>query len=152
MTDQETKTFRQWLILDWKTGSSRTRKSEPTASDLGANEILAELAVDVVIPKIDVPTLQLTAEVPEPNVYQAELNALDADDLPDWTDAADEAIAQNADRIKSAEPADLNMLAGHITTCAIEEAPGRPPIDVVREYVQSEIADEIGESSGGDGR
>ena len=61
------KTIKGWIVIDWKEGTHRTRKSKP--GSLGTNELLAKL-------------------VPEPQVHAATLEALDDEELPDWTDTA----------------------------------------------------------------
>jgi hypothetical protein len=88
---QREKTITGWLVVDWKGETHRTRKSKPSASELGANELLAELRVNVTVPEVETPTLAVNIDVPKPQVEAAELDALDEDELPDWTDEGDEA-------------------------------------------------------------
>jgi len=46
------KTIKGWIVIDWKEGTHRTRKSKP--GSLGTNELLAKLSIDVEIPDVDV--------------------------------------------------------------------------------------------------
>jgi hypothetical protein len=91
------KTISGWIVVDWKEGSHRIRKSKPDS--LGTNELLAKLSIDVTIPEVDVPELALQIDVPEPQVHAATLEALDEDDLPDWTDTTHGIVADHEDRI-----------------------------------------------------
>lgn len=130
------KTITAWLVVDWRDGSTRTRKSKPKASELGANELLSEVSIDVTVPEIDVPTLKARVDVPEPRVHAAELDALAPEDLPDWTDTADELIEANADRIADGAGRDIiTELVGAV----VLDAPGRPDPDLVREYCRDQI-------------
>jgi hypothetical protein len=133
------KTYKQWLVLDWKTGDSRTRKNKPSSSELKANEILAELKVDVEVPEVDVPTLAVQIDVPEPQVYQATLEAIDDEDLPDWTDAANEILADHRGVITDAyDEAELDGVVDQMATQTLMNAPGRPPVDQVHEYLDAQ--------------
>ena len=163
----ETKTIAGWLIVDWKQGSHRTRQSEPSAAELGANELLADLKVNVTVPEVDVPTLAVDIDVPEPQVYAATLDALDEDDLPDWTDAATDVVTARRDDIQAAAPTGEDQvghwddLLGSLTLQAVQDAPGRPEVNRVREYVDRlarrvleghDPADPATEATGGEGR
>jgi hypothetical protein len=131
------KSYKQWLVIDWKTGDSRTRKSKPSASDLNANELLAELNVNVEVPEIDVPTLAVNIDVPEPQVYQATMDALDADQLPDWTDAAVEAIEDRRGDIQAAEGLEYDEVVDSVVLRTLRDAPGRPPVEQVETFVEA---------------
>lgn len=131
------KQFDQWLVIDWKTGESRTRKSKPSATNLSANELLAELKIGVEVPEVTVPTLGVEIDVPEPQVYQSNMDALSAEDLPDWTEAAD-AVVENHEQALLTALDDPEAWRNHIdtlTTRTLRDAPGRPPVEQVREYI-----------------
>lgn len=133
MTD---KTITGWLVVDWRNESHRTRKSKPGATDLGANEVLAKLDVKVTIPEVDVPTLGVAVDVPEPQVHAATLEALDDEAMPDWTDAAAEIVAEHDQRIWEAAPgAETERLVDELTTAVLVAVKTRPPAERVREYV-----------------
>lgn len=142
MTDTGTKTITGWLLIDWKDGSHRTRQSKPRASELGANELLAKLKVNAEVPDVDVPTLAVDIDVPEPQVYAATLDALDDDELPDWTDAAVDVISNRQDDIHTAAPTGSDGgegwydLMASITLTAVQDAPGRPNVAHVRDFVE----------------
>lgn len=130
------KTITGWLVVDWRNETHRTRKSKPGATDLGANEVLAKLDVEVTIPEVDVPTLGVAVDVPEPQVHAATLEALDDEAMPDWTDAAAEIVAEHEQRIEEAAPgAETERLVDELTTEVLLAVKTRPPAERVREYV-----------------
>lgn len=131
----KTKNFKHWLVLDWKSGDSRTRKNKPRSGELGTNEILAELQIDVEVPEVDVPTLAVQIDVPEPQVYQATMEALDDEDLPDWSESANDVLQDHKDDILTTDWPELGSLIDQMTTQVLMDAPGRPPVDQVRDYL-----------------
>lgn len=137
----ETKTIEGWLVVDWRKGSHKTRKSKPTQSELGSNELLAALEIEVEIPDVDVPTLSLEIDVPEPQVFSATMEALSDEDLPDWTDAANDVIEQHESQLRAAagSPDDLGDLVDTMTTRTLLEVNTRPKPECVREYVQETV-------------
>ena len=52
MANSKTKTISAYAVIDWRKGSTRTRKSKPKQSELGTNELLAELKFKVRIPEV----------------------------------------------------------------------------------------------------
>lgn len=141
MTETNTKTIDGWLVVDWRDGSHRTRQSKPKSSELASNELLARLKVNVEVPDVDVPTLAVDINVPEPQVYAATLDALDDDELPDWTDAAIEVISDREADVHDAYPSGgegferWEDLMASLTLTAVRNAPGRPNVERVREFV-----------------
>ena len=132
----KTKTIRAFGIVDWRKGNVRTRQTKPSISELGNNELMAELKFEVKIPEIDIPTLAAEIEVPEPMIHSATLEALDERDLPDWAKVADEKISDHLDRIENASnETEYNIVLNSIVVETIREAPGRPPLDRVEDYV-----------------
>lgn len=131
-----TKTITSWLVIDWKSENSRTRKSKPSASELGTNELLAELNVEVEIPDVEVPTLALEIDVPEPQVHAATMEALDEEELPDWTDTAVEVVDERVDDVAEAmDDPDPISVADQLTTQVLIDAQGRPDPEHVRDYL-----------------
>jgi len=129
-----------WLVIDWKNETHRTRKSKPKATDLGANEVLAELNVEIHIPEVEVPTLDVAVDVPEPQVYGAELEALEPEEMPDWSEAADELLEGRVDQIRTAEPGEATLEhVNVITTETLVAVDSRPPAEQVRDYVADRI-------------
>lgn len=133
----KTKEYQQYLVLDWKTGESRTRKSKPGPGDLGANELVAELHVSANIPEVETSVLAVEIDVPEPQVYQATIDALDEDDLPDWSDTAAEVLENEREAILAADVGEVRNIADRLTTEVLIDAPGRPSADHVRDYLFS---------------
>jgi len=133
------KTISGWLIVNWRDGSHRTRQSKPSQSELGSNELLAELSIDVHVPEVEVPTLATKIDVPEPRVHAATLDALSEDDLPEWTGAATEAIETEELAIKQAANGDLDRIIDSITMRTLENTPGLPDPDLVKEYVTDAV-------------
>lgn len=129
--------IQNWLIINWKDPSTRTRKSEPKASDLGTHELATELTLDVVIPEVDVDSLHARVEVPTPRVEQSEIEGLDAEDAPDWQDVADEAVGQFFERHDTW--ADWRDLSDKFTLNVIRNAPSRPPVEKVQGYLRTRV-------------
>ena len=130
------KTITGWLVVNWRNETHRTRKSKPGATDLGANEVLAKLDIEVHIPEVDVPTLGVAVNVPEPQVHAATLEALDDEAMPDWTDAAAEIVAEHDQRIEEAAlGAETERLVDELTTQVLLAVETRPPAERVHEYV-----------------
>lgn len=136
----KSKTITGWLVVDWKSGKHRTRKSKPSTSELGTNELVAKLNVDVSVPEVDVPTLAVEIDVPEPQVYAATLEALDDRDMPDWSTAAIEAIDDYRD-LFTGDAHDFETGVDRATVAAMSNAPGRPDISNVREFVKRTARD-----------
>lgn len=131
------KTIHGWLVVDWKEESHRTRKNKPGASELGTNELLAELEVNVSVPDVEVPTLAVNIDVPEPQVFAATLEALDDDELPDWSDVANEQVHQERLAFKNAANAqEFGNVVDQVTTRVLMEVNSRPDPANVREYVE----------------
>jgi len=128
------KTIKGWIVIDWKEGTHRTRKSKP--GSLGTNELLAKLSIDVEIPDVDVPELALQIDVPEPQVHAATLEALDDEELPDWTDTANEIVSDHADQFRSVDRTDMRGLVDQLTTQVLVEVNTRPDPERVREYIR----------------
>jgi len=109
------KTIKGWIVIDWKEGTHRTRKSKP--GSLGTNELLAKL-------------------FPEPQVHAATLEALDDEELPDWTDTANEIVSDHADQFRSVDRTDMRGLVDQLTTQVLVEVNTRPDPERVREYIR----------------
>lgn len=133
MTD---KTIDGWLVVDWKKEKTRTRKSKPSASELGTNELLAKLNIDVSVPEVDVPTLALEIDVPEPQVFAATLEAIDDEDLPDWSEAAIESIDAARQSFEDADShAEFQNVVDSVVVRTLQSTPGRPDVETVRDFV-----------------
>lgn len=133
MTDKK---ITGWLIVDWKDETHRTRQSKPSRSELGTNELVAEVAIDVTVPEVEVPTLAVEIDVPEPQVYAATLEALSDEDLPDWSGVANDKVETNRVEFEHAENApDWERAVDTATVGTLREATGRPDVENVREYV-----------------
>lgn len=137
MSDNSTtKTVTGWLIIDWRKGKHRTRKSKPNASELGANEIMSKLKVEVEIPEVETTTLSTKARVPKPQVHASDLESLDADELPQWSNVADQKIEEFNDDIMEAETAgDYETIVMGAVARTLLDTPGQVPPDIVEEYV-----------------
>lgn len=122
-----------WLILNWKEGTTRTRKSEPDQRKLGTHEIATRLKIDVVIPKVDVPELAARVEVPGPQVETAVLDDVDEADLPDWKDVADDVFEDAVD--PNPTEAELRGYVDAMVVETLQDAPGRPDVSDVRSYL-----------------
>jgi hypothetical protein len=125
------KTISGWIVVDWRKGKHRTRQSKPKASELGSNELLAKLSIDVHVPEVEVPELAVEIDVPEPHVRAATLEALDEEQLPGWADVANELIPSTIPDDPEAFENEVNR----VTVRTLTEANTRPDPDAVREYV-----------------
>lgn len=130
------KTIDGWLVVDWRQGTHRTRQSKPSPGELGTNELIAELSIDVTVPEVDVPTLALEIDVPEPQVFAATLEALDDEELPEWSTVANEKVEGNRVAFEHADNApEWKSAVDETSMDVLREAPGRPDAENVREYV-----------------
>lgn len=125
------KTIGGWLVVDWRAGSHRTRKSKPSASELGNNELLAKLSIDVHVPEVEIPELAVAIDVPEPHVRAATLEALDDEQLPGWTDLANDLLSSTPPE----DPEEREREIDRVTLETLSESNTRPDPDAVREYV-----------------
>lgn len=140
------KTIEAYLIVDWRKGNVRARKTEPALSDLGTNELKADVEIDVHVPDVDVPTLSLEIDVPEPRIYAATIEALDDEDLPEWAELAIEKVEMNSGRFLDADENHEWAEAVDVTAMQVmTEAPGRPDPERVREFVSATGHDIIAE-------
>ena len=137
-TDGRTEQIENWLIINWKSGSTRTRKSEPSASDLGTHELATRLGLEIIIPEVEVPELSATVEVPQPRVEAAALDDVDAEDAPDWHDVVEEVLSESPEATRD----DADSVALKV----LERAPDRPNVktvhrEVTRALRQREVQD-----------
>lgn len=136
------KNITAWLVVDWKSESVKARKTEPHLSELGTNELKAKVDVGVDVPDVDVPTLSLNIDVPEPRVYAATIEALDEEDLPEWADEAIDQVEQRRVAFEEAGNAPEWSTAVNDTVVAVlQQAPGRPDVDRVKEFVDKTAHD-----------
>lgn len=139
-----------WLVVDWKQESLKARKTKPTVGELGTNELMAKVSVDVSVPDVDIPTLALEIDVPEPKVYAATIEALDDDDLPDWSGVANEKVEANRKALEHANNStEWKGAVDETTVDVLREFSGRPDVENVREYIVS-FAHEMVEHDGVD--
>lgn len=139
MTD---KTITAWLIVDWRTGDVKARKTKPGASELKTNELRSKVEVDVSVPDVDIPTLSLEIDVPEPRIYAATIDALSDDELPEWADVAIDKVEGN--RVAFEQAGNAPEWKEAVDTTAMDtlrDAPGRPDVEAVREFVDTTARD-----------
>lgn len=142
----KTRTIDGYLVVDWKKEQIRARKTEPNQSELGTNELIADLKVTVTVPEIPVPEVAAAFEVPEPMVESAIAEAIDNRSFADWERTAESVIADRIDEIEEAANGDLDGVINGITVATLRAARGRPDIDEVERYVNAAVA-EIREGS-----
>lgn len=135
------KTISGYAVIDWRKGKVRARKTKPKSKELGSNELLAKLKFKVNIPEVDVPTLAAEIEVPEPMVHSATLEALDDRDMPDWASVADERIGEDMELLRESEGSEYENAINGVVLDTLREAPGRPKIEQVEEYVKQTVAE-----------
>jgi len=135
------KTISAYAIIDWRKENVRTRQTQPSKSELGKNELLAELKFPVTIPDVDITTLAAEIEVPEPMVHSATLEALEDKEMPDWATTADEHISENLDLLRESEGSELENAINGVVLDTLRDARGRPQIENVEEYVKQTVAE-----------
>lgn len=136
------KNITAWLVVDWKSESVKARKTEPHLSELGTNELKAKVEVGVDVPDVDVPTLSLNIDVPEPRVYAATIEALDEEDLPEWADEAVDQVDQRRVAFEQAGNApEWSTAVNDAVVAVLQQAPGRPDVDRVKEFVDRTARD-----------
>ena len=70
MTDEVTaRTYSGYLMVNWRSDSVRFRKTEPDSID--PTEIAIPVSVDVAVPEIAVPSIDVDIDVPPANVEHA---------------------------------------------------------------------------------
>lgn len=134
-----------WFIYDWKKEQGRAVKTEP--SSLKSNEFKAKIDIKTVVPEVDIPDLSMDFTVPEPMIESAVAEALDSRSFADWEKEAESIIAEQYDRIRSADEETAENIANGITIQTMRAARGRPSIDKVERYVRHNI-DEIRDDEG----
>jgi len=138
----ETKTLNEWLVIDWKKGKTRTRKSKPSAGELGTNELLAQLSVNIEVPEVETPTLPIQVSVPEARVEAAALEGIPEEDLPDWTSMVDQKVEDRETVIKESETThDLRSVVMEIVAETLMDCPGRPDANTVEEYTHEVVVE-----------
>lgn len=65
----ETKTFEGYLIVDWKRGEMRHRKTKP--NDISPTELAIPVSIDVRVPEVQIPTIEAAIDVPAAQVEQS---------------------------------------------------------------------------------
>lgn len=140
-----TKTIENWLIIDWKNSKTRTRSTEPTATDLGTNEVVAPISIDVVIPEVEVDELTARVEVPKPRVEETELADIDADGVTDWQDIADEILETEFGDSFHWSWENWRGERDRYVLRILEQSPGRPSVDEVREYCDEVVQERVRE-------
>lgn len=131
----EEKVIRQYLVVDWSQETTRTRKSKP--DNLGKYELLTEIEVEVNLPdEPDVPTLSAEIDVPEAQIYSATLEALDDEDLPDWSQEAEGVVQDSLEETVELSEQELESLVHEMTSKVLIQANSRPKPERVAEYVE----------------
>lgn len=129
-----THTIENWLILNWQDGTTRTRKSEPAATNLGTHELATKLTLNVHKPEVEMPDLEADIEIPQTRVESSRLDDLDEDDAPDWHDVLEEVLEQKPN-------AEYPEDSDDVTLTVLQRAPGRPAIQPVESAVIEALRD-----------
>ena len=136
----EHKEMTGYLRIDWKKGKISARKTRPKTSKLGANELLAPVTINVEIPEVDQPGLELDMTVPEARVTATEFDQIDEDDRPGWTGVADEKVADRESALRRFETVhDIEQEVERITARTLLDAPGMAKPDHVETYVHEQV-------------
>lgn len=124
------RTIKYWLVFDWKDEDVRARKTKPSRSDLGTNELLVQGELTVVKPEIEVPKLATELQIPEARIRRAVADGMKLEqDEPDWKATVDEVVQENGDLVREHQ---VDALVGKVMLAD----PGSPPPEEVRDIIQ----------------
>lgn len=140
MTD--TNRIQNWIVIDYKTGDMNIRKTQPSASELGKNEIMTEISVDVITPEPDFEPLSATLEVPAPTVRDADIEDLDDGDVRTWQEVADDILDRTGHMfVEDGELVEGRWLDHEAETVVevFEASVERPDVADVRKYLTDEL-------------
>lgn len=130
-------TIKYWLVFDWKDEDVRARKTKPSRSDLGTNELLVQGELTVRKPEIEVPTLATELDIPEARIRRVAADGMQTDaDEPGWYATVDEVLEQNPDLIEKEDPNAATILV-------MKEDPGSPPVEAVGDRVREQMRKHI---------
>jgi len=143
----ETKTIRQYLVVDHVKDRMRARKSKPSSSELGTNEVIVEAKVEVnTRPEPDIPTIAAEVNVSETQVYTATLEALEPEDLPDWTDEAEAVVEEELSGTEDLTTEEQEAVVDELTTKTMLQTNTRPKTERVRRHVDGLVGTKLGTS------
>lgn len=131
-----TKNITGWLVINWKDMKHRTRQSKPDS--LGTHEIATKLDVEIKIPDVDVPELAAKVQVPQPRVQTAVVESITDETFPEWSDVAEEVLADALEEGELGECDDLHDvddLVEQLTTRVLLRHDGVVDAKNVRDYL-----------------
>lgn len=130
-------TITNWLVIDWKAESTRTRKSKPSQTDLGTNELATKLTLDVEIPEVEVDELRAKVKVPKPRVEKTALEDIDDENAPGWVDVADEVVDDYLESLDNF--GDWMDHRADAILEVVEHSPEVVDVEAVRDYCNREV-------------
>ena len=126
-------TIKYWLVFDWKDEDVRARKTKPSRSSLGTNELLVQGELTVKKPEIEVPKLATELQIPEARIRRVMADGMQVDtDHPDWYATVDEVLEAHTWVIEEDDPNAATLLV-------LKEDPGSPPVEAVEDRVREQM-------------
>lgn len=127
------RTITYWLVVDWKREKIKARKTEPSQSELGTNELKVEGEITIQKPEIEVPKLAAELKIPEPRIRRVLAEGMDVDH-PDWWESVEEVFEEHPDLV---EERGVDALLGKVMITD----PGTPNPEDVRKEIQERLHD-----------
>lgn len=126
-------TIKYWLVFDWKDEDVRARKTKPSRSSLGTNELLVQGELKITKPEIEVPKLATELEIPEARIRRVVAEGMDLDEeIPQWWETVDEVLDNHGWMIEEDDP-------NAATIMVLKEDPGSPPVEAVMDRVRERM-------------
>ncbi len=144
--DARTKTYRGWVLVDWRDDDLRFRKTKPDKSDRKPTEYPVKVELEVEVPELETPTLAAEICVPETQVKRVvyeDLQGASDVDVPDWKATAEEVVATRDDLRKLHQDGDLGgeEIVDALTGATLRKADGYPDPDEVQQYIDHRLVD-----------
>lgn len=127
------RTITYWLVVDWKREKIKARKTEPSQSELGTNELKVEGEITIQKPEIEVPKLAAELKIPEPRIRRVLAEGMNVDH-PDWWESVEEVFEEHPDLVEE-QAADALLGKVMITD------PGTPNPEDVRKEIRERLHD-----------
>lgn len=137
----ERKVLNGYLIANWKAEDLKIRKTKPDAGSQRPHEFSIPVAIEIIVPDVEIPELGATVEVPRPSV-EANLRSEDAEhaDPEGWQAVADEFVEEKVQDGETVSYRDVYEVVGRVLT----EVETYPDAADVENYVHETITEATG--------
>lgn len=146
VTEYETKTFGGYLLVDYRDDNMRFRKTKPSRSERAPTVYPVRVDVELNVPKIDVPTLSASLDVPEAEVSHAKSEGgLGGDEPPEWHAAVEDALDHFAPEPRESLPpktaVEHDDLVSQMVGYVMRNAESYPDPDGVEDRVKTRLGE-----------